>query len=157
MGMAEYGHRPSFAGKPFGKGRVLADLRCEDLCRPVPLLIGQEVFHRSQQKRPEPAAMPVGAGQVVLGQQADEKLLGQVLGIFWGVAGAAHERIERKPVVLTQRGQCPARVGRMGTAGACDHAPMRGGKPVPACRESFEFTISPRHSPNLTANASSSQ
>ena len=41
--MAEHGHRPGFAGEPLGEGRVLADLRREDLQRhqPVePLLAG---------------------------------------------------------------------------------------------------------------------
>ena len=37
MRMAEHGHRPSLAGKPLGKGRVLADLRREDFQRHQPV------------------------------------------------------------------------------------------------------------------------
>ena len=35
--MAEHGHRPGLPGEPLGKGRVLADLRREDLQRHQPV------------------------------------------------------------------------------------------------------------------------
>ena len=39
--------------------------------------------------------------------------------------------------------------GERAAAGAYDHAPVRGGKPVPAGRQSFEFAFVGRHSPIL--------
>ena len=75
--------------------------RAAALLRPLtPALVGQKVLHRPQQKRAEAAALPIGDRQVILGQEADEELLRQVLGVLGRVARPANEGIEREPVAL---------------------------------------------------------
>jgi hypothetical protein len=43
--------------------------------RSASMFVGQEVFHRPEQKRSEPSSLRIGDRQKVFGQQADEELL----------------------------------------------------------------------------------
>ena len=98
--------------------------------QPSPL-IGEEVFDRPEKEGAKLAALRIGDGQVVLGQQPNKELLGQVLGIFGRKAGPPHKGIQWKPIILAKRGQGMAGLGGLADTGAAalpggadHHAPV---------------------------------
>ena len=109
----------------------------------------RKCFSAASEKGAEFALLAVDFRQEALGQEAGEELLRQVLGVFGGVAGPAHEGIEREPVALAQHGQRRLASGERLPPGADDHAPVRRGKAVPAGRQSFGFAVVGRHGPIL--------
>ena len=78
---------------------------------PVPF-IGQEPAHGRQQERAEPALLPVGARDPVLGQQPGEELLRQVLRVRRRMAPPPHVGIEGIPVSAAQLLQRAVRLRR---------------------------------------------
>ena len=79
---------------------------CATFLRACPIrLIGKEEFARVQEKGPESSAIGVGAVQIAAFEDANEKVLGQVLGLFLRVAAPAHVGVNGIPVVLAQARQ----------------------------------------------------
>ena len=65
-------------------------------------LIGEEMIDRSQQEGPEFAFFLADAVQGVGPQQAEEKALGQVLGVVRAIALASDTTVKRQPVGPTE-------------------------------------------------------
>jgi hypothetical protein len=66
--------------------------------------IREVVLERGQQERPEFAFEPVNAGKRPVFQQVQEKTLGQILGVIWGMPAAPSENVERIPIEPAQFG-----------------------------------------------------
>jgi len=62
----------------------------------------KKIFHRSKQKRTEPAFVRVHAFVDFVFNQVREKALRQILCIVHGVATAAHETVKRRPIYLAK-------------------------------------------------------
>src|SRR5258705_6633225 len=74
--------------------------------RPLPIiLVAQEILNRCHQEATEATPLTSGFGQVVLLQQIGEEALREILSSLRRVAPLANERVDWKPIVLTQPGQ----------------------------------------------------
>src|SRR5262249_3567231 len=93
------------------------------------VLLGQEVLEGRQQKRPEPAALPVRLLEVVLLQQPAEELLGQVLSVRGVGQPPPGVRIEGVPVQPAEGCQGGLRLGRIPLCRRHDDTPARAGEP----------------------------
>ena len=64
--------------------------------------VRKEIFHGSEQKRTEPAFLPIDASVDFVLDQVGEKALREILRIVHGVSAAAHETVKRRPIVLAK-------------------------------------------------------
>jgi hypothetical protein len=62
--------------------------------------VGEKIFYGGEQKRTEPAFLPIRAGVNFMFEQVSEKALCEILRIFHGVPVAAHETVKRRPIGL---------------------------------------------------------
>jgi hypothetical protein len=86
--------------------------------------VGEEMFHRRQQKRPKPSPMLISLGQPVPLQHPGKELLGEVLGVVRIVAGAPDEGVERIPVSGTEFFQGGLGLGGIVAAGSEHDRPV---------------------------------
>src|ERR1700740_246871 len=92
------------------------------------------ILKRGQQKRPEFAFNPVDTSQRPAFQQLQEKALGQVLCVFWGVPAAAGENIEWIPIIAAQLSQSGLPPWRLTLRCPHNDRPARGVKVCCALR-----------------------
>jgi hypothetical protein len=64
--------------------------------------IRQEISQRGQQKRTEPAFLPIDALVDFVFDQVGKKALREILRVVHGVSAAAHETVERRPIGLAK-------------------------------------------------------
>ena len=88
--------------------------------------VSQKMIHGSQQKCAKAAPFAIGLSQPIVLQQAQEELLGQILGIFGIVAATAHVGVEGIPIDLTEPGKrIPGTSSIVAICGK-DNRPMSG-------------------------------
>ena len=92
--------------------------------------VGQKMFQRRQQEGAEPSAFGAQAVEIILGEEAREKRLRQILGVLLRVAAAADVGVERKPVSAAQLLQRQIGLRRRTFARREHDRPMRRGEDV---------------------------
>ena len=105
--------------------------------------VGKESFEGGEEKRPEPAALPSDAGEIVFLEQPAKELLGEILGIVGSMTLSADVGIKRIPVGLAEVGEGlpglravrPRGGGDQGPAGRGEHAAIVPG----GARERMRF------------------
>src|ERR1700680_646615 len=90
-------------------------------------LVEEKVLDCSEEKSAEPTAALVGLSHVILFEQPNEEVLGQVTGLVRFVPLSADERIQRIPVTLAQTCQSLFRL-IVGAPSASDYKTPRGGR-----------------------------
>ena len=76
--------------------------------------IRKEILQSGEQKRTEPALLPIDAGIDFVFDKVSEKALREILRVFHAVSAAAHESVKRRPVSLAklrERGLRGLRIG----------------------------------------------
>jgi hypothetical protein len=103
--------------------------------------IGQKVLDGAQQEGAEPAFFRIGPREESSGQDAQEKLLGQILRLFRHVSAAANEGVDGIPVALAEALQRGAAL-RRGQVAAGGHyqRPTGGRKRAVAFRRRRAFS-----------------
>lgn len=90
------------------------------------LFVGDEVFQRGQDEGAKAAFGGVGAVEVAAFQEAEEELLGEVLGLIGRGAAAAQVGVERIPVASAERDEGGVGIFTFGIAGGDDQRPSGG-------------------------------
>ena len=123
------------------KGELTVEVEPQDLHRTAALqrvvlapLAGEEVLHRREQERAEPAPARVGRAQVAFLEKLGEERLGQVASLVGTVAAAAGIGVEGVPVLGAQCRQSLLGAFSTGVARREHQAPARGRKPLAAAR-----------------------
>jgi len=94
-----------------------------------PALFQQKVFDVRQQERPEFALLMMQLLKILPGEQAREKLLGQVLGFRRIVSIAPDISVKRRPIRAAQLLQCLVGLLRVTGPGRLHDTPVRRDKP----------------------------
>src|SRR5262249_20886795 len=81
------------------------------------------MIERAEEKRPEFPALRVDLLHVALLKKSSEKRLRQVLRVLDRIAAASGVTVERRPVLLAQRGERLARFGRRSSGREHDRPP----------------------------------
>jgi hypothetical protein len=89
-------------------------------------VVEQEVPHRSEEKRPEPASLTASGVDGLLLQEAREERLRQILRLLSRIPLPPHVGVQRVPVDLTECRQGCSRLWRRGAASRQHHAPTGG-------------------------------
>src|SRR5437773_11035220 len=96
--------------------------------------VREKIFQGSEQKRTEPAFLPINAGVNFMFDEVSEKALREILRIVHAVAAAAHKTVKRRPISLAKLGERGLRNLRFGLGFPRreDHAPMGRRKQITA-------------------------
>jgi hypothetical protein len=69
------------------------------------ILVVQEIFQRSEEKRAKPTLLAIRPAQRVLLEQLNKKTLDQILGISRGMTAVTQKTVKRRPIRFAKSGK----------------------------------------------------